>query len=136
MRTAAAVVFGFALSTAAFGADGVPSKQVLADLGLSGLQILSDDQAMDIRGSGFQPGASWNAKLLATIAKLEQQVNGLTTKVLNLDKSSDLRKDVLKFHKYARNIRRTVKKFEHIVHPKDHHSGMHPPKMSHGGKPW
>lgn len=53
MRTAAAIVLGLALSNAAFGAEGAPSKQVLADMGLSGMQVLSDDEAANIRGAGF-----------------------------------------------------------------------------------
>lgn len=53
MRTTAAIILGLALSSAASGADQVPSRQVLADMGLGGMQILSDNEASSVRGSGF-----------------------------------------------------------------------------------
>jgi hypothetical protein len=47
------MVIGLALSATAFGANRAPGEQVLADMGLSNLQILSDAQAAFIRGAGF-----------------------------------------------------------------------------------
>ena len=59
MRLAAALVIVLTLSvTLARAEQGVPSSQTLADMRLSGLEIISDSDAMSIRGSGFNPGES------------------------------------------------------------------------------
>ncbi len=54
-----AIVLGATLASLAFQAeaqDGVPGKDVLAEMGLSSLQVMSDEQASSIRGSGFSWG--------------------------------------------------------------------------------
>jgi hypothetical protein len=38
--------------------ERAPSKAALAEMGLSGLSVISDDDAMDIRGEGFMGGGS------------------------------------------------------------------------------
>ena len=53
MRTAAVILVSLVLSNTAFGAEGAPSEQVLADMGLSSMQVLSDSEASTIRGTGF-----------------------------------------------------------------------------------
>jgi hypothetical protein len=44
--------------TRALAEDGAPSQAALAEMGLSGLSVMSDDEAMDIRGEGFNGGGS------------------------------------------------------------------------------
>ena len=87
--------------SSALAADGMPSKQVLADMGLSGMQIMSDNEAARIRGSGF---IGWDA--------------------------FDMFKDTLRdFHKQKRQFEKLVKKFDRELNKlshKDH--GMRPPK--------
>jgi hypothetical protein len=38
--------------------DGRPSRDTLADMGLGGLVVVSDDDALSIRGQGFKGGSS------------------------------------------------------------------------------
>jgi hypothetical protein len=38
--------------------DGRPSRDTLADMGLSGMVVMSDDDAMAVRGMGFKGGSS------------------------------------------------------------------------------
>ena len=44
-----------ALSSSAVAQNGLPSNAALEAMGLSGIQILSDSDAMAIRGMGYQP---------------------------------------------------------------------------------
>src|SRR5262245_58704704 len=44
--------------TAALAEDGGPSAATLREMGLSGMAIMSDDEAMEIRGEGFGSGGS------------------------------------------------------------------------------
>jgi hypothetical protein len=44
--------------TRVFAEEGAPSKSALAEMGLSSLSVMSDDEAMDIRGEGFKGGGS------------------------------------------------------------------------------
>ena len=39
-------------------ADGVPSSAALSAMGLDGMVVMSDDQAMTVRGMGFSGGGS------------------------------------------------------------------------------
>jgi hypothetical protein len=52
MRLAIAVLFVFAISAAALAEDGIPSRKTLADMGLSGMRIISDHEGLAIRGFG------------------------------------------------------------------------------------
>jgi hypothetical protein len=126
MRTAAAIVFGLALAGAAFGADGAPSRQVLAEMGLSGMQILSDDQAANIRGTGF---VGWEGFDLFkhSLRDFQKQVWQFKKQVKKFDKKID---------QHMRQWPTSWKppKDHGMKPPKDH--GMKPPKMPHGGKPW
>jgi hypothetical protein len=42
----------------ALAEEGAPSNATLSEMGLSGLSMMSDDDAMDIRGEGFKGGGS------------------------------------------------------------------------------
>jgi hypothetical protein len=55
MRLATAIVLVVALSTTARAEYGLPSDHVLADMGLSGMRILSDHEGLAIRGLGNGP---------------------------------------------------------------------------------
>jgi hypothetical protein len=44
--------------TAVFAEDGAPSDSTLSQMGLSGMAIMSDDEAMVVRGEGFGSGGS------------------------------------------------------------------------------
>jgi hypothetical protein len=44
-----------------FAQEAAPSKSTLAEMGLSSLSVMSDDDAMDIRGEGFGSGSSASA---------------------------------------------------------------------------
>jgi hypothetical protein len=120
MRTAAAVVLALALSNAAFAVDGAPSRQVLAEMGLSGMQVMSDDEAAKVRGAGF---VGWDG----------------------FDMFQDALKD---YRKQVKHFEKLVKKFDHKISnwpPKQHDPkppkhdmkppkhDMKPPKMPHGG---
>lgn len=107
MRPAAAIVASLVLSATAFGAQGAPSEQVLADMGLSGLQILSDSEASAIRGAGFDGFDTYRHSI-----KLYH-------------------KTVKAFHKQVKKFDHKLRK---TSHHKSH--GMKPPKMSHGGSRW
>jgi hypothetical protein len=57
-------VIGLAIATIALmcqsaaANDGRPSRDTLADMGLSGLVVMSDDDAMAVRGMGYKGGSS------------------------------------------------------------------------------
>jgi len=55
MRLALVTLFAFALTTTAQAEHGLPSDGVLADMGLSGMRILSDHEGLAIRGLGNGP---------------------------------------------------------------------------------
>jgi hypothetical protein len=55
MRLVIVSLFVFALSTAAQAEHDLPSDQALADMGLSGLRVLSDQEGLAIRGFGNGP---------------------------------------------------------------------------------
>ncbi len=46
------------LCQSALANDGRPSRDTLADMGLGGLVVISDDDALAIRGLGFKGGSS------------------------------------------------------------------------------
>jgi hypothetical protein len=119
MRTAAAIVFGLVLAAAARGGEGIPSRQVLADMGLGGLKILSDDEAASVRGMGFV-GIGGGADLFKdSLRNYEKQVK-------------QFHKEVNKFQ-WA--IEKHLQRWPGSVSPPTHHD-MKPPKMPGGGKPW
>jgi hypothetical protein len=41
-----------------YAQQGAPSKAALSEMGLSGLTVMSDDDAMNVRGEGFKGGGS------------------------------------------------------------------------------
>jgi hypothetical protein len=55
----------------ALAEDGAPSRATLNDMGLSGLTVISDDEAMDIRGEGFGSGGSSAAAWGSSWANVE-----------------------------------------------------------------
>jgi hypothetical protein len=121
MRPAVAIVIGLALSASAFGVEAKPSEQVLAEMGLSGLQILSDSDAMAVRGAGFDG-----------FATLHSSIKMFHRSVKEFHKA---KKD---FHKQVKDFHKMVKKFDRKISKMKHHKphGMKPPKMNHSGKTW
>jgi hypothetical protein len=57
--------------TAVFAEDGAPSDSTLSQMGLSGLAIMSDDEAMDVRGEGFGSGGSSASAWGSSFANVE-----------------------------------------------------------------
>src|SRR5262245_31268761 len=57
MTRAAALMIVLTMYAAARAESGTPSTTVLADMGITGMQILSDHEAATIRGHGFEPGS-------------------------------------------------------------------------------
>jgi hypothetical protein len=55
----------------ALAEDGAPSRATLNAMGLSGLSVISDDEAMDIRGEGFGSGGSSAAAWGSSWANVE-----------------------------------------------------------------
>jgi hypothetical protein len=55
MRLALAALFVFAVTTTVQADAGQPNSQVLADMGLSGMRVLSDREGLAIRGYGNGP---------------------------------------------------------------------------------
>lgn len=49
------------LCQASFAEDERPSRDTLSDMGLSGLRVVSDEDALSIRGQGFKRGTSARA---------------------------------------------------------------------------
>jgi hypothetical protein len=92
MRHALALGIFLALSTAAYAEPGVPSEGVLADMGLSGLAILSDIDALEIRGDGFPPN-----NLSDRIAQFHQRIAA--------------------FHVRVGDFKNRVAAFQHKLHP-------------------
>jgi hypothetical protein len=114
MRTTAAMVLVLALAGTAFAADGAPSREVLAQMGLSGMQVMTDDEAASVRGAGF---IGWDGFDMFQ------------------DAMKDYRKQVKHFHKIVKKFDRKISKWpskNHDMKPPKH--DMKPPKMPHGGK--
>jgi hypothetical protein len=57
--------------TAVLAEDGGPSATTLREMGLSGLAIMSDDEAMDVRGEGFGSGGSSASAWGSSFANIE-----------------------------------------------------------------
>jgi hypothetical protein len=59
--------YAFAIATiallcqSAIAHDGRPSRDTLADMGLGGLVVMSDETALSVRGQGFKGGSSARA---------------------------------------------------------------------------
>jgi hypothetical protein len=49
------------LCQSAIANDGRPGRDTLADMGLGGMIVMSDDDAMSVRGQGFKGGSSARA---------------------------------------------------------------------------
>jgi hypothetical protein len=65
------MVFGvstalLAVGQLAHGQDGRPSKSVLQQMGLGGMSVMSDDDALAVRGLGFSPGMGSGSSALAS----------------------------------------------------------------------
>ena len=124
MRTTAAVVLGLALSTAAFAADGAPSSEVLAEMGLSGMQVLPDAEAANIRGSGFI-GFEGFHMFKDAMRDYQNQKREFHKMVKKFER---------KLHKTHQPKRHDMKPPKHDMKPPKH--GMKPPKMNHVGMRW
>jgi hypothetical protein len=53
-----AIVVATAVSQAAWAEDGRPSRQALEQMGLGGIVVMSDDEALTVRGHGYKGGGS------------------------------------------------------------------------------
>ena len=53
--TIPALALVVALSSSTLADNGVVSEATLADMGLAGIQVMSDDDAVSVRGMGFLP---------------------------------------------------------------------------------
>ena len=92
----AAVVMGALLASVAVTAQaqhGLPSQAMLTDMGLSGMQILSDEEAMTIRGSGFRGGVGTAYHFHHSIHKFHKWVEH--------------------FHKWVHQFQKRTKHFHH-----------------------
>ena len=101
----AAVLIGAALASVAHQAEaqqGLPSEAMLAEMGLSGIQIVSDEEASTIRGSGY----SWGGGAY----RYRQGIY-------------KFHKWVYKFHRWVRDFHRHTKRLHHRVVKKHH--GLH-----------
>lgn len=93
----AALLIGALLASCAAQAQaetvGLPSQEMLSQMGLSGIQVMTDQEASQVRGSGF----SWGGH------------SHLSKSIYRLHKS------VRKFHIWVKKFNRHVKKFHHRV---------------------
>src|SRR5262245_20692465 len=125
MRTAAvATVLALALSSTAFASDGVPSKQVLTEMGLSGMQIMSDDEAANVRGSGFI-GLDGFDMFQDALRDFRQQVKDFHKQVKKFDRK------IINWPPKHRDMKHDMRPPKHDMKPPKH--DMKPPKMPHGG---
>ena len=101
MRIAFAVLGAvLALQTFDVQADeGLPSQAVIAEMGLSGMQVLSDSEAYEIRGSGFVWG--WGK------SNFSHRDIGFKFRFL-----------VFKFHKHIKEFHRSLHIPTHFPTPK------------------
>jgi hypothetical protein len=60
-----------ARQSAALAEDGAPSDSTLREMGLSGLAMMTDDEAMEVRGEGFGSGGSSAAAWGSSFATIE-----------------------------------------------------------------
>ena len=92
----AALVIGAMLANFAVEAradEGLPSEELLAEMGLSDIQVISDNEASTIRGTGY----SWSGAY-----RYRQGIY-------------KLHKWARKFHKHARQFHRRISK-KHTFH--------------------
>jgi hypothetical protein len=67
VRHLALVLAAFAVATPLFAAGGRPSSETLSAMGLSGLNVISDDAGLAVRGFGYN-GASAYGQSFAVVA--------------------------------------------------------------------
>ncbi len=90
------LVVGMVMTTGATQAQaesGLPSQELLSQMGLSGIQVMTDAEAAQVRGSGFSRGG-----------------HGHHFKGVHR-----LHKSIRKFHIWVKKFHKHVKKFRHRV---------------------
>ena len=113
MRYVAAIAIILAISATSRAAEGVPSQHVLAQMGLGGLQVMSDVDASAVRGSGFDPGDFLNG-----FEHYRQSIDNFHERVADFQDRIDdhvfkgkagFEKSKENFHKHVMKFRRAVK---------------------------
>jgi hypothetical protein len=108
------------MSVTARAEQGVPSSTVLSDMGLAGLQILSDREASAIRGFGFEPGSHLAGFEHYQLSKTEfkERVAKFRERIKNHSfKGSARFKDSIEdFHDRVRKFHDKVAHFKHKIH--------------------
>ena len=120
MTRAAALMIILTMYAAARAESETPSTTVLADMGLTGLQILSDREASAIRGLGFEPGphlAGFESYQLSK-AKFKEHVAEFRERIKNHTFAGKARfkNSIEKFHKHVKKLHDKVKHFKHKIH--------------------
>ena len=144
MRRVVALAMVVGMSGSIQAAEGVPAQNVLADMGLAGMTIMTDAEASAIRGSGFKPtDLNGFADYQQSINEFHEHVADFRERVAafqgrierHIHKGKDgLKKSKENFHKNMKKFHRGTKKFRHKNQPKMGHGGMKHFKHGHGGK--
>jgi hypothetical protein len=120
MTRAATLMIVLTMYVTARAEQGMPSKAVLADMRLSGLQILSDHEASAIRGHGFEPGSHLagfqhyqqsKAKFKEHVAEFRERIKNHT-----FAGKARFKNSIEKFHKHVKKLHDKVKHFKHKIH--------------------
>jgi hypothetical protein len=111
MRYVTAIAIILAISATSHAAEGVPSQQVLAQMGLGGLQVMSDVDASAVRGSGF------DASDLDGFEHYRQSIVNFREHVADFQDRIDghVFKGKARFEKSKENFHKHVMKFHQAV---------------------
>ena len=105
---------------AARAEQGTPSTTVLADMGLAQLQLLSDTDALAIRGRGFEPGSHLvgfehfqqsKAEFHEHVADFRDRIDGHT-----FAGAAGFKEAKRDFHKHVKKFHDAVRDFRHKIH--------------------
>jgi hypothetical protein len=120
MTRVASLILVVAMCVTTHAGQETPSNAVLAEMGLSGLVILSDREASVIRGLGFEPGSHLagfesyqqsKADFKETVAEFRERIKHHT-----FAGTAGFKKSQENFHRHVQRFHEAVKEFKHKIH--------------------
>jgi hypothetical protein len=120
MMRVATLLIVFVTSAAVQAEQAAPSPQVLADMGLAGLQVLTDAQAAAIRGRGFEPGSQLDGFEHYQQSKIEfkERVAEFRHRIKHhtFAGKEGFQESIVIFHHHVKKFHEAVKAFKHKIH--------------------
>jgi hypothetical protein len=120
MRRFALMAISVLITSTIAEAEGLPSRETLAEMGLTDLRPLSDEEAASVRGMGFDPGSQ-----LAGFASYEQSKAAFHERVGEFRSrlqshsyrgAADFTASQLDYHRQVQSFHDAVGQFRHKIH--------------------